>query len=324
MHIESGGIRCPDGVVPLSRIVLGAGSFGSELSDELSFRMMDRYHEAGGRALDSGRIYMAWVHNGASKSERTVGRWLRKTGARKDMTVVTKGGHPEFRDLRRSRLAPECIEYDINTSLAVLDLDCVDIYFLHRDDERIPVSEIMDVMDQLVKDGLARSIGASNWSVARILEANHYAAQNGKTPFAVSQTQWNMAVCRREDLLDQTCLCMTRDEYAAYLAAGLPVMAYSAQAVGFFSKYLAGRQDAMSARAKVFLTPENIARAERAGELCTRLDCTPAALCIAYIACNPLDGYAVIGNSSMEQMEESLAAAGLRLTADDIRWIDEG
>ena len=314
-------IKSADGGVRMSRIVLGAGSFGSEVNKDLSFEMMDRYYEAGGRTIDTGRIYMAWVRNGASKSEKTVGQWLNTCGLRKDITLVTKGGHPEFRNLNYSRLAPECIEYDINTSLAVLDVGQVDVYLLHRDDEHIPVCEIMDVLDQFVKDGLTRAIGASNWSTARILEANRYAETHGKTPFTVSQIQWNMAECRRDQLMDPTCLCMTPGEYKEYLKNKMPVMAYSAQAVGFFSKFLAGQQDKMSERTRVFLTPENISRAERVGKLCKKLGCTPAALCIAFITCNSVDGYAVIGNSSMKQMEESLEAVELRIDKETIEWI---
>ncbi len=319
--MKEGIIKGVDGDIRISKIVLGAGSFGSELTRDLSFEMMDRYYEAGGRTFDTGRIYMAWVRKGASKSEKTVGEWLRVCGLRKDITVVTKGGHPEFRNMHYSRLAPECIEYDINTSLAVLGLDQVDVYLLHRDDERIPVAEIMDTLDQFVKDGLTRSIGVSNWSVERIREANQYAEYHGKTPLTVSQIQWNMADCRRDQLMDTTCLCMNPEEYKGYMEIGMPVMAYSSQAVGFFSKYLSGQQDKLSSRAKVFLTPENIRRAERVKEVCEKLGCTPAALCIAFITCNALDGYAVIGNSNIRQMEESLEATELQIDKETIEYI---
>jgi aryl-alcohol dehydrogenase-like predicted oxidoreductase len=319
--MRTGEIKTSDGSLSMSKAVLGAGGFGSELLKELSFEMMDRYFQVGGRTIDTGRIYMAWVHNGASKSEKTVGEWIRTRGVRDQMVVVTKGGHPELRNITCSRLAPECIEYDINTSLAVLGMDYVDVYFLHRDDERIPVGEIMDAMDQLVKDGLTRAIGASNWTVKRILEANEYALKHGKTPFTISQLQWNMADCKQEDLLDKTCLCMTREEYEGYQKSNLPVMAYSSQAVGFFSKYINSGATNLSARAKVFLTEKNIKRAQKVEMLCRALNCTPAALCIAFISCNPVDGYAIIGNSSMQQMEDSLTGVELTISQEEIDWI---
>ena len=157
-------IQGVDGEIRLDKVILGASSFGANISKELSYQMMDRYYEIGGRTIDTARFYAMWIHNGISKSEKTVGDWLRDRDVRDQMTIITKGGHPEYRNMQYSRLAPECIEYDINTSLCVLDLDYVDIYCLHRDDERIPVGEIVDVMDNVVKEGFARSIGVSNWS----------------------------------------------------------------------------------------------------------------------------------------------------------------
>jgi diketogulonate reductase-like aldo/keto reductase len=209
--MRTGKIKAIDGTIEMSKIVLGASNYGSEITKECSFEIMDKYYEIGGRAIDTGRIYASYIRNGSSKSEKTVGQWIKERNVRKEFIVVTKGGHPEYSDIHRSRLAPECLEYDINTSLAVLDMDYVDIYFLHRDDKDVPVSEIMDTLDTFVKDG--------------------------KTPFTVSQIQWNMAYCRQEDMLDNTCLCMTDEEYKGYLNSNIPVMAYSPQAIGFFSKY---------------------------------------------------------------------------------------
>ena len=121
-------IQGVDGEIRLDKVILGASSFGANISKELSYQMMDRYYEIGGRTIDTARFYAMWIHNGISKSEKTVGDWLRDRDVRDQMTIITKGGHPEYRNMQYSRLAPECIEYDINTSLCVLDLDYVDIY----------------------------------------------------------------------------------------------------------------------------------------------------------------------------------------------------
>ena len=223
--------------------------------------------------------------------------------------------------LEYSRLAPECIEYDINTSLCVLDLDYVDIYCLHRDDERIPVGEIVDVMDNVVKEGFARSIGVSNWSAKRLNEANEYARKHNRTPFTSSQIQWNMAHCTREDMLDKTLYFMDDEEYKLYKENKIPVMAYSPQAVGFFSKYLESGEEKLSDRAKMYCTDVNKKRAEKVRQLCEKLGCSPAALCVAYITCNPVDGYAVVSNSTMKQMEDTLTGVDLKITQDMIDWI---
>ncbi len=316
-------IQGVDGEIRLDKVILGASSFGANISKELSYQMMDRYYEIGGRTIDTARFYAMWIHNGISKSEKTVGDWLRDRDVRDQMTIITKGGHPEYRNMQYSRLAPECIEYDINTSLCVLDLDYVDIYCLHRDDERIPVGEIVDVMDNVVKEGFARSIGVSNWSAKRLNEANEYARKHNRTPFTSSQIQWNMAHCTREDMLDKTLYFMDDEEYKLYKENKIPVMAYSPQAVGFFSKYLESGEEKLSDRAKMYCTDVNKKRAEKVRQLCEKLGCSPAALCVAYITCNPVDGYAVVSNSTMKQMEDTLTGVDLKITQDMIDWILE-
>ena len=312
------------GDIALSRIVLGVGNygFGRNPSDK-AFPLMDRYFEAGGRAMDTGRVYVAWVKGGASQSERNLGDWMRSRGVRGEMTVITKGGHPEWRAIHHSRLAPECIEYDIRTSLAVMDIEDIDIYFLHRDDEQIPVGEIMDALHEHVEEGLCKSVGASNWTIARILEANAYAAKHNKTPFTASQIQWTLADCHRYMLGDQTCLCMEPREYESYLAAEIPVLSYTSQARGFFTKYLEGGEAAVTRNGipSLFLTDVNIERAKKVAEVCERLGCSPAALGAAYVTDNKLDGYAIVGCSNMEQLEDTLTANDLTLEQKTIDYL---
>ena len=75
----------------------------------------------------------------------------------------------------------------MENSLRFLQTDYVDIYFLHRDDEDQPVEVIMPILDKLVREGKTRYIGASNWTVARINEANAFARENGMAEFSMSQ-----------------------------------------------------------------------------------------------------------------------------------------
>ena len=321
--MKTGRIKTADGYLAMSKIVLGASNYGSEISDGQSYAIMDKYYELGGRCIDTARAYASYIPYGSSKSERAVGKWIKDRGVRDEMVVVTKGGHPEMRDLHRSRLSWDCLEYDINTSLAVLDMDAVDVYFLHRDDPAVPVSEIMDTLDEFVQRGMTRALGASNWSLERILEANRYALSQGKTPFTVSQIQWNLAHFNREDLLDETLTYLDREEYSGYLEAEIPVMAYSTQAVGFFSKYLKTGERDLSARARMFLNEQNIRKAKKVETLCNQRGCTPAALAISYITSNKLDGYALIGNVKMEHMLDSLSSIDLELDQATIDWLDE-
>ena len=312
------------GDIELSRLILGAGNYGfGRTPSEKAFPIMDRYFEAGGRAMDTGRVYVAWVKGGASQSERNLGKWMSSRGVRKEMTVITKGGHPEWRAIHYSRLAPECIEYDIRTSLAVMDIDNIDIYFLHRDDEKIPVGEIMDALHEHVSEGLCKSIGASNWTLKRILEANEYARKNNKTPFTVSQIQWTLADCYRYMLNDQTCHCLEPKEYEGYIAANLPAIAYTSQARGFFTKYLEGGAEAVTRNGvpSIFLTDTNIERAKKVEEVCKKLGCSPSAVSAAFITDNKLNGFAIVGCSSLEQLEDTLTTNDITLDQETIDYL---
>ena len=167
-----GSVKLANGQsMDLSRIVLGVGAFGILVNKEESFKMMDRFFEAGGNVFDTGRVYMCWVPGGASQSEKTLGEWIKSRGVRDKVHICTKGGHPEWRNFYYSRIHPECIEFDLLTSLAVLQTDYIDLYYLHRDDEHVPVNVIMDALHEHVKAGRVRALGASNWTLRRIKEA---------------------------------------------------------------------------------------------------------------------------------------------------------
>ena len=71
----------------------------------------------------------------------------------------------------------------------------------------------------------------------------------------------------------------------------------------------------------LYCTDVNKKRAEKVRQLCEKLGCSPAALCVAYITCNPVDGYAVVSNSTMKQMEDTLTGVDLKITQDMIDWI---
>lgn len=319
--MRTGCIKGADGNLPLSKIVLGCCDFGSSRSEAEAFRQLDMYYDAGGRTLDTARIYAAWLPGGESASERTVGRWLKARGRRRDMTVATKGGHPPLTDMHSSRLSPAELEGDLEESLRALDTDCIDLYFLHRDDPGRPVGEIMDTLGRFIKAGKVRALGASNWTAARIREANAYAEAAGIPPFAISQLQWSLAVCRPADFGDDTLVCMDEGEYAAYLDMGLPVMAYSSQAKGVLSKWIAGKK-AAGGLAERLMGPVNRERAGRLAVLSRETGVSPAALSAAYVTSRELDGYAVISASRPEQLADTLAAGALTLSEEEARYLE--
>jgi aryl-alcohol dehydrogenase-like predicted oxidoreductase len=183
----------PAAPVAPSRIVLGSVFFGTDISREHSFAVMDAYAKGGGNFIDTANGYALWLPGGVGASELTIGAWLRERGVRDRMIIATKGGHPrgdsgEFGDLSR----PE-IEKDLGQSLERLAVDAIDLFWLHRDQPTRPVSEIMEMLADIRESGRIRAYGVSNWELDRIEAANAYAKAHDLPPLAAHQPPFSLA-----------------------------------------------------------------------------------------------------------------------------------
>ena len=112
---------------------------------------------------------------------------------REAATSPARGGHP---DERGPRIRPDALAHDLERSLDRLGTDHLDAFVLHRDDEDVPVDEILEALDRHVQDGHTRAIGVSNWSVARIRAALAASSANGRARLAISSPQFSLAVPR--------------------------------------------------------------------------------------------------------------------------------
>ena len=307
----------------LSSVILGSCYFGTEISEEESFKMLDRYYELGGRTVDTARVYASWLDGGESASEKTIGKWLKSRKLQKEITVVTKGGHPPIGDMLSSRLDRDSIFYDIERSLKALDIPKIDLYLLHRDNLSEPIPQIMQTLNELIKMGYVNNIGVSNWTCERIAEANIFAEQNGLEKISVSQIQWSLAKTTPEAERDMTLVCMNDKEYKGYLNNQLPIMAFSSQSKGFFSKYLNG-EELNPKILERFYTDENLKRAKRVGELANKYSVSPSAIVLSYIYSNNLNGTAIVGCSKLSQLEDSMMNSNFILTDDDINFLTDG
>jgi len=302
--------------IRMSKIILGGVPFGTTLDEQQSFEMMDKYFERGGNGIDTARVYCDWIENGHSASERTIGCWIKSRNNRKDVILITKGGHPSKEGV--SRLSKEEILSDMENSLKALQTDYVDLYLLHRDDTSKPVNEIMDTLHLLVQQGKTRAVGVSNWTCDRIIEANAYADKNNKTRLVISQIQWSLAECFPQNFDDMTLVCMNPREYEKYLEMGMPVMAFSSQANGLFSKANENGLENVPKKLLKFLTLENINRFNNLKKLCQRKGYSRTAVALNYILDNKLNGSAIIGCTNLEQLYDCMAAADITLTEEEI------
>ncbi|WP_309707490.1 aldo/keto reductase [Armatimonas sp.] len=292
-----------EGLFPLG---YGAGSLGTALTGDEATRHVTVYLEAGGNVFDTAHVYACWTPSGVGASERELGRILKQLGVLESAFIVTKGGHPAFgTEYPRPEhfLAPEVLQRDITESCERLGLERIPLYLLHRDDGVTPVAEILEPL----QDQRLGAIGVSNWSVARITEANAMAQKRGWRGFATNQIQGSLATPTWPITEDPTTRSLTQAE----LDFGLPLMFYSATAGGYF----AGKTS------KLYDTPENAARRERAEKLAEKYDATATQIALAWLRSLPIPTLPLFGTTDIRHLQEALGAAALTLMPEDAEWL---
>lgn len=301
----------------LDRLTFGAGELNDESHRGEYYALLDAYYaDYGGRSFDTARMY------GGGKSEQILGEWLRDRAiARDGVFITTKGGFPPADDMHACRIDRTNLEADLAASLRASGLEYFDLYLLHRDCEELPVSNVMDTLNSFIRRGAVRFIGVSNWRTERIAAANCYAKENGLIPLSVSQLNFSLARTTPEMLGDDTLVAMNPKEYQWYREHSFPVMAYSAQAKGFFAKLGCGGAPTPKILSR-YMTEENRTRLERVKTLSAQLGVSPGSLALAYLTCNPLPVSAVFRCRTQEQLADSMAAAAVHLTPEQIAWLE--
>ena len=154
---------------PISRLVIGVDN-QTEL--EPASVMFDDFMARGGNCFDTAHTY------GAGVCETVFGQWMETRGVRDQVVVIGKGAHTPH-------CTPEDLSSQLEISLARLRTDVVDIYMMHRDNTDIPVAEFVDVLNEHARAGRIKVFGGSNWSMARVQEANDYAKSKNLQGFGV-------------------------------------------------------------------------------------------------------------------------------------------
>lgn len=295
----------------VSSLVFGADSMGSGTDEKTAFALFDRATELGCNTIDTARIYGAYDGGKIGDSEKTIGKWLKSRGGRDKIVISTKCAHPPMGHMDISRLSKEEIEGDVDASLKALGTECIDILWLHRDDLRLSTEPIIDTLNGLVKKGKVRAFAASNWRARRIAEANEYARKTGQLGFAASQIKWSAAITSPQFSDDPTLVEMNKTEYEFYKNAKMPVFAFASQAKGFFQKYHAGGEGALSAKARErYLCDENTARYKHLLEICGKYGISLSAAVVASLTSNrDFDTSAIVGCKTLAQLNDTFSGA---------------
>jgi len=304
----------------LSRVALGTTYFGTTLSKQTSFALLDAFATGNGTTIDTARVYGQTAPGGIGPAEQVIGEWLKETGMRQHMVVVSKGLHPDL--ALNSRYSEKNLWQDLEQSRQSLGCETIDLYFLHRDDLSMPVGEIMEMIAPIVTNGAVRALGASNWSTKRIAEANTYARSHNLPCFMASEIQWSLAVSTPASWNDPSLVCMDEDSLAWYQQEKLPVLAYSAQAKGLFSKAIGQGMDHLNAKIRNrFINETNIRRIAQVAALAEQRNLTPAAIVMGYLTSHSHPTVAIVGCSTVEQLQDSMVGGNTTLSAREREFL---
>ena len=312
-------IPIPNTDLSPSAICLGTGNIGSGLDRAASFHLLDLFVEHGGNFLDSAKVYADWLPGERSISEKTIGRWLCERGNRDQMVIATKGAHPELSSMHIPRVSAQEIVSDLDASLKNLQTDRLDIYWLHRDDESRPVSEIMDTLISQAEAGKIRSFGCSNWRTPRIKEGQDYASRRGAVGFVGNQMMWSLATVDRSAMPDQTMVVMDAEMKRFHAETGLAAIPYSSQANGLFQKMEKGAGGPASG---MYAIEENKHRFDRLTQLKAQTGLSISELVLAYLLSQPFPTIPVIGARNCEQLLDTLKASDVRLTPEQVKYLE--
>ena len=307
---------------PLSRLVQGA-EVVETWDDAAAFRLLDEVYERGCRVLDTAHIY------GDGANERQVGRWLKARGNRAELVILTKGAH---HSAERRRVTPSDITADLHDSLARLQTDHVDLYLLHRDDPSQPVGPLVECLHEHAEAGRIGAYGGSNWTTVRLQEANEYAAAQGLRPFVAGSPNFSLA-----DQFDEPwpgCVSVSGERRAAdlawYRAAGLALFAWSSLAGGFFSgrvteDTVGNGEEWLERCLRVYGHKRNWARRARARALAAERGLSLAQVALAYVLSQKdVAVFPLVGCQSGAEFGDCVAALAVKLTGEELRWLEEG
>lgn len=318
-------VSIPGTDLNVSALCLGTGHFGTAISRADAFALLDQFLEMGGSFLDTANVYGNWVKEvERSISEKTIGAWLQERGNRQAIVMGTKGGHHDMESPTVPRVSPGEIIKDLDQSLASLRTERIDLYWLHRDDPLCPVSELIDTLDAQQKAGKIRWYGASNWSPARMAEASQYAGMTGKTGFSADQVLWNAATLDSQPYGDPTVDYMSAERFTMHVKNGMAEIPYQSQANGLFQRIHDGTADKLSGSLrKMYRMEEAQQRYERMQIVMQDTGLTITQVVLGYLRGQPFPTIPIIGCRNMEQLQDSMSALNVALTADQIASIGE-
>lgn len=307
----------------VSALCLGTMQFGWTADEATSNDVLTRAVEAGINFIDTADVYSNWAEgNPGGVAESIIGRWLKQTGIdRRQLVIATKvrgrmGAGPNAEGLSRVHIL-----HAVEESLRRLQSDYIDLYQVHSPDRMTPIDETLSALDSLVRRGMVRYIGCSNFKAWRLMQALWEADRLGLAPFVSLQPHYNLAH-RQEYERELEKVCETY---------GLGVIPYSPLAGGFLTgKYVRGEAPPAGSRGSTSTRIQGLMQDEHAWRVHDTLEevgrtrgNSISQVALAWLVARPSVTSPIIGPKSLDQLDDNLGAVDITFEESELAAIEE-
>jgi aryl-alcohol dehydrogenase-like predicted oxidoreductase len=303
----------------VSRICLGMMSFGND-SDRAWALDEDAAEPIVRAAVEGGVTFFdtADAYSGGA-SEVATGRLVSKMLTRDEVVIATKVFMPMTPGENGGGLSRKHVLSAIDASLGRLGLDYVDLYQIHRWDPRTPIEETMGALNDIVRAGKARYIGASSMFSWQFATAQHVAQRHGWTPFVSMQPHYNLLY--REEEREMIPLCIDQ---------GIGVIPWSPLARGVLAGNRSRDGERRTTRAGsdpftdyLYSQPSDFDVVERVAEVAAERAVPPAQVALAWLLHRPGVTAPIVGATKPTHLSDALAAEQLTLSAEEMKRLEE-
>ena len=308
----------------ISSLALGTGTFGREINEEDSYRIMDHCLDKGITFFDTAEAYgggqarenrkkslgvddIRETTGEMSSSERIIGSWMNARGVREQITLCTK--------ISGGRGKPEEIQRALAASLDRLQTNHVEIYKMHSPDPNTPIAETLDAMTTEKRSGrISVCIGGANYDTAQVQEVLDVANAKGYDRFEITQPNYNLAVSGAQDSLFPLC---QKEQIA--------VTPYSPLGAGFLTgKYTTDktnipprtRMDVAPSHIDIYFNDRSFRIMEKLKEKARDLDVPVVQLAMAWPMTHPTVTAVLVGAREIRHIDNAIAAYQMALDPD--------
>ena len=292
-------------------MILGGNVFGWTADKATSFRILDRWVDAGGTMIDTADVYSAWVdgHSGG-ESESVIGEWIEQSGKRDKVLIATKVGMLPGEG--GEGLAPDRIAAACDASLKRLKTDRIDLYYAHQDDDSQEMADVLGAFSKLIDAGKVRVLGASNFHAMRLKKAIDVATEQGLPHYHVFQPEYNL---------------LSRDGFEGELQDlcinhNIGVAPYYGLASGFLTGKYRSKDDlgksARGSRVEKFLDGNGPAVLAAMDQVADETGASLAQIALAWLAAQEGVTAPIASATSVEQLDELIGSWDVELSKDQL------